>query len=81
MFNLTVFYGCGQCEQKAITVAKGNGTVRVFPFANPPARIRSDGDITQQARQAVETGNLEKGVRGPSAVASIPFFFLWQRAL
>ncbi|KAJ8050043.1 hypothetical protein HOLleu_03078 [Holothuria leucospilota] len=74
MVQFNSFYGCGQCEQKAITVAKGNGTVRVFPFANPPARIRSDGDIAQQARQAVETGNSEKGVKGPSAVASIPFF-------
>ncbi|PIK38667.1 hypothetical protein BSL78_24489 [Apostichopus japonicus] len=71
MVQLNSFYGCGLCEQKAITVAKGDGTVRAFPFANPPAKIRSDCDIAQQA---TESGNSEKGVKGPSAVASIPLF-------
>lgn len=74
MVQFNSFYGCGVCEQKAVSVAKGNGTVRVFPFADPASKIRSDGDIAEQARKASEHNIPQKGVKGHSPVSSIPAF-------
>lgn len=62
MSQFNGFYGCGLCEQKAESVTKGNGTVRVYPLSNPPANMRNDKEIARQAQIALESGIPEKGV-------------------
>lgn len=74
MVQFNSFFGCGLCEQKAETVAKGNGTVGAFPFCNPSAKLRSDPEIARQAQIALDSGIPEKGVKGPSVTACIPMF-------
>lgn len=74
MSQFNGFYGCGLCEQKAESVTKGNGTVRVYPLSNPPANMRNDKEIARQAQIALESGIPEKGIKGPSVTSCIPMF-------
>jgi hypothetical protein len=68
-------YGCGFCEHEGKRVAKGDGTVQVYPLVHPLPPNRSHEKSYEQAQTA--TLSLTQhvgGVKGMSLLYLLPFF-------
>ncbi|KAJ1518809.1 hypothetical protein ONE63_011584 [Megalurothrips usitatus] len=66
-------YGCNVCEVKTVKCAPQpeKKRIRVYPYEDNP-KLRTAARMMNQARQAIETGRVVKGVKGPSALSIIP---------
>ena len=71
------YYGCPSCLQPGLTVKTGmRGSVHAFEFqrADPKGPCRTATETLEQAKKALDEGQAEKGVKGPSWLMGIPSF-------
>lgn len=61
-------YACWKCEQEGKTEASGKGHARIFPFIKdgPKGLARTPVNVFENAKVAVETHSVGKGVKGLS---------------
>eukprot|EP00733_Pompholyxophrys_punicea_P000191 Pompholyxophrys_punicea_v1_NODE_34_length_4918_cov_64.972445.p1 type:complete len:794 gc:universal NODE_34_length_4918_cov_64.972445:3073-692(-) len=72
--------GCHNCEEEG-EIAQGTGNVRVFPYVPEPV-VRTMEKMLLYAKEALETGQPVKGVKGPTILSTVPFFQIpWQVVL
>ncbi len=65
-------YGCGRCLQTGKTVKTSKrGHVHTFPYQ---ALIRTLEQVVRNLREAVESGSVVNGVKGPSWLSYITYF-------
>ncbi len=73
--NCTQFnghFGCDWCYHPGVTVAKGQGHARVYPYEDHS--LRTNDEHHRHAHQAVEEGVRVSGVKGPSVLMRLPHF-------
>ncbi|XP_071855403.1 uncharacterized protein [Apostichopus japonicus] len=66
-------HGCGLCLHEGVSVNRGHGVTRVYPVEGRVERRTKEGTL-QNAKEAVETGKIVKGVKGPSILCLLPRF-------
>jgi hypothetical protein len=71
-------HACWKCEQEGKTEAVGKGHARIFPFEkdNPKGPIRTPANVISNARDAVDTNSVIKGIKGPSWLQFFPGFHI-----
>ena len=67
-------YGCGHCLHPGMQLRKGNGTARVYPCLEE----LPDGRDHNTTVEIAEIAKIEEqsifGIKGPSAIADLPYF-------
>ena len=80
VYNMTQyngFHGCSHCLQSGETFKVGQrGKVHIYPYKqdNPTGPKRTNEQLHQHSQEAVDTGKVVFGVKGPSWLAVIPSY-------
>ncbi|MGH0139841.1 UNVERIFIED_CONTAM: hypothetical protein FKN15_009962 [Acipenser sinensis] len=73
MMQFNGYQGCGFCKNPGVTVSKGRGFVRVYPYRRETT-LRNYIETVKCAEQALDSQQLICGVKGPSVLYNIPKF-------
>jgi hypothetical protein len=71
-------FGCGYCLERGKRVAKGDGTVQIYPLVNPLPPCRTHASTLALATDAINNPRVSHvmGVKGPSILFLLPGFNL-----
>ncbi|MGH0167634.1 UNVERIFIED_CONTAM: hypothetical protein FKN15_053066 [Acipenser sinensis] len=73
MMQFNGYQGCGFCKNPGVTVSKGRGFVRVYPYRRE-STLRNYIETVECAEQALDSQQPICGVKGPSVLYNIPKF-------
>ena len=71
--QFNAFYGCGYCLNQGVSVERGSGWVRVFPFSYPLPELRTQESTFRCAVTSTRLGKPVQGIKGASILFLIPF--------
>lgn len=70
-------FGCNICEKKGVVIGCGEGTSRIYN-ADEVSSLRTKEEMSRNAIEAVASGKVVKGVKGPSILNTLVYFNLAQ---
>lgn len=71
--QFNAFYGYCYCLNQGVSVEKGSGWVRVFPFSYPLPELRTQESTFRCAVTSTRLGKPVQGIKGASILFLIPF--------